>query len=291
MEQTYDNADDLFHEFAVLWSAETAEDLHRALALQQPIRSSAGWFGPYSLLTRHHKSEPHTSTVTAFLLLTDIRWRKGVGRLVNRIADSDMIDADDLALLARTFVKAGDYVYWKVPDSWLRDESIVISIEHESDAANNADEMVGEESVEDERVDVARRVHPPLRRWAVAHIVVLDPRTWRALLTDARDRSGTNGTAMMAGLFDEIDRLDDAACMAIIGQGLDWPRANIRKKALERFADLGHRQLAHDLALCDPSARIRRWAPALLETEPTTPGETAESDTEPVADQAQATLF
>jgi len=291
MEQTYDDADDLLHEFAVLWSTETAEDLHRALALQQPMRSSADWFSPYSLLTRHHKNEPHTSTVTAFLLLTDIRWRKGVGRLVNRIADSDMIDADDLALLARTFVKAGDYVYWKVPDSWLRDESIVISIEHESDAANNADEMVGEESVEDERVVVARRVHPPLRRWAVAHMVVLDPKTWRALLTDARDRSGTNGTAMMAGLFDGLDRLPDAASMAIIGQGLDWPRANIRKKGLERFADLGHRQLAHDLALCDPSARIRRWAPALLETETAAPDEPADPNVETITPPAQDSLF
>ena len=291
MDQTHDDADDHFQEFADLWTAETAEDLHWVLALQQPFRSSADRFEPYSLLRKHHKSEPHTSTVTAILLLTDMRWRKGVGKLVNRIAESEMIDADDLDQLATTFITAGDYVYWEVPESWFGDESIVISIECETDGANDADVMVDEESVEDEKVVVARRVHPPLRRWAVAHLVVRDPSTWRALLTNACDRSGTDGTAMMGGLFDGIDSLPDAARLAIINQGIDWPRANVRKRALGRFADLGHRQLAHDLALCDPSARNREWAPTLLETGPTTPDETVESDVKPVTDQAQESLF
>ena len=291
MDQTHDDTDDLFQEFADLWLAETAEDLHRVLALQQPIRSSADWFEPHSLLRKHHKSEPHTSSVTATLLLTDMRWRKGVGRLVNRIAESDMIDADGLDQLATTFITAGDYVYWELPESWFGDESIVISIERETDGASDTDEMVDEESPEDEKVVVARRIHPPLRRWAVAHLVVRDPSTWRALLTNARDRSGTDGTAMMEGLFDGIDSLPDAARLAIINQGIDWPRANVRKRALGRFADLGHRQLAHDLASCDPSARIREWAPTLIETEPTVSDETSESDVEPVTDQAQESLF
>jgi hypothetical protein len=284
--RTHDDSNDLFAEFANLWTAETAEDLHRVLALQQPIRSSADWFEPFQLLTRQHKSEPSASTVTATLLLTDMRWRKGVGRLVHRIAESGMIDAADLDMLARTFVAAGDHVYWEIPESWFGDESIVISIEGEADAANDADEMLDEETAV-----VARRVHPPLRRWAVAYLVARDPSKWGALLTNARDRSGTDGTAMMGGLFDGLDHVPDAARRVIIDIGIDWPRANVRKRALERLADLGDRQLAHDRALGDTSAQIRKWAPALLETEPAAPDEAVDPGVETVTDPAQESLF
>lgn len=286
MNQTDDESSDLFGEFAVLWTAATAEDLHRVLALHQPIRSSADWFEPYALLTRHHKSEPHTSTVTATLLLTDMRWRKAVGRLANRIAESDMIDADDLDLLAGTYVTADDYVYWEVPESWFSDESIVIWNEGDSDAANVADEIL-----DDEIAVVARRVHPPLRRWGVAHLVARDPSKWPALLTNARDRSGTDGTAMMEGLFDGFDHVPDAAQRVIIDSGIDWPRASIRKKALARLADLGDRQLAHDRALRDTSARLREWAPTLLETRPTVLDAAVDPGVKTVTDPGQESLF
>ena len=81
------------------------------------------------------------------------------------------------------------------------------------------------------------------------------------MLINALDRSGTDGTAMIEGLFDGLDHVPDATHGVIIDVGIAWPRANVRKKALDRFADLGHRQLAHDVALCDLSARIREWAP------------------------------
>jgi hypothetical protein len=115
--RTNDDPDGLVAEFVDLWTADTADDLHRVLALYQPIRSSSDSFEPYMLFARHHKSEPHTSTVTATLLLTDSRWRKGVGRLVRRIAESGMIGVADLDMLATAFVTADDYVYWEIPES------------------------------------------------------------------------------------------------------------------------------------------------------------------------------
>jgi hypothetical protein len=294
--RTPDETNDLFAEFADLWSAETADDLQRVLALQQPFRSSADWFEPYSLLARHHKSEPHTSTVTATLLLTDMRWRKGVGRLVRRIAESSIIDAADLDMLARTFVAAGDHVYWEIPESWFGDESIEIWIDAEADSVNDVDANTDaandiDEVFDNESLVVARRVHPPLRRWAVAHLVTRDPSGWGALLAAARDRSARDGAAMMRGLLDGLDHVPDAASRAIIDIGIDWPQVGVRKHALEQLADLGDRQLAHDRALRDTSAGIREWAPALLETEPAAEDKTADSGVESVADPAQESLF
>lgn len=86
-----------------LWSAETAHDLHRILALYPPIRPSADAHEPFALLQKHHETESSTSAVTAMLLLTDRRWRGGVGKLVHRIAESDILDEEQLDLFAQTF--------------------------------------------------------------------------------------------------------------------------------------------------------------------------------------------
>lgn len=288
--RTHHNSDDFFADFADLWTAETADDLHRVLALQQPFRSSADWFEPYSLLARHHRSEPHTSPVTAALLLTDMRWRKGVGRLVRRVAKSGIIDAADLDVLARTFVAAGDHVYWEVPESWFGNEWTEVYLDGDAAAAN--DTASGDDQVfDDERVVVTRRIHPPLRRWAVAHLVARDPSEWGPLLVNARDRSSRDGAAMMRGLLDGLDLVPDATRRMIVDVGVDWPQAGVRKHALEWLADLGDRRLAHDRALQDTSARIREWAPALLESEPTALDEAVGPGVGTVTDPAQESLF
>jgi hypothetical protein len=285
--RTNDDPDGLVAEFVDLWTADTADDLHRVLALHQPIRSSSDWFEPYQLLARHHKSEPHTSTITATLLLTDSRWRKGVGRLVRHIAESGMINLADLDMLARTFVTADNYVYWEIPESWFGDEPVEIHIEHD---VINAEEDI-DEAPDDETVVAVRRVHSPLRRWAAAHLVARDPNTWDELLANACDRRGADGAAILRGLLDESDRLPDPARRVVIDAGLDWPQAGVRKHAIERLADLGDRQTAHALALVDASARIRQWAPALLETETAALGEPVDPDVKTVLPSAQDSLF
>src|SRR5713101_5511297 len=86
--------DESAREFVELWSAPTADALHRVLVLHQPIRGSADVYEPLSLLEKHHEAEPAGSVVTATLLLTDRRWRKGVGQLVRRIAESTILEQD-----------------------------------------------------------------------------------------------------------------------------------------------------------------------------------------------------
>ena len=287
MNRTNDDSGDLFAEFFDLWTADTTDDLHRVLVLHQPMRSSSDWFEPYQLLAHHHKSEPHTSTVTATLLLTDSRWRKGVWRLVRRIADSGMIDVADLDMLATTFVVADDHVYWEIPDSWFGDESVEICIEHDA-----VDEEEGiDETPDDETVVAARRVHAPLRRWAAARLVARDPTAWEELFVSTLDRRGADGAAILRGLLDESDRLPDPARRVVIDAGVDWPRAGVRKQAIERLAELGDRHTAHTLALADASARIRRWAPALLETDTAAPDEPVDPGVETVTPPAQDSLF
>ena len=107
-------------ELVELWSANSADDLHRVLVLHPVMRRSADAFEPYGLLVKHHEAEPDSSIVTALLLLTDPRWRDGVSHLVRRIEDEGVLDTGALDLLARTFLSADKVLYWKVPDRLAR---------------------------------------------------------------------------------------------------------------------------------------------------------------------------
>lgn len=273
--------------FVDLWSAATAEDLHYVLVMHQPFASSADWLVPMVLLARHHKTEPNTSTTTAALLLTDRRWRNGVHRLVERIAESGLIDAADLDMLATTFVTAGQDIYWKVPESWFGDESIEIVLE---DGVIDVHEVSSDtDEFDDGPMVIARRVHPPVRRWAAAHVLARDPSVWVKLLADARDRKGDDGAAIMRGLLDELDRVPITASKMIIDTAVTWPRFGVRKQALERLAEGGDRKTAHDLALRDSNAKIRELAPSLLES--SAANESGGGATEPAASKAQESLF
>ena len=183
------------------WSAETADDLHRILALHLPVRRSSDAFEPFVLLQKHHASEPSTSAVTAMLMVTDRRWRGSVGRLVRTIAESDILDEEQLDLFARTFLAADDAVYWQVPDEWFGDEFIVIELG--VDVAG----LDQDEDVPDGPAVARREVVPPLRRWAAAHVVARDPSAWSSVFARARVLDARGGAAVAAGLLDAVESL------------------------------------------------------------------------------------
>ena len=102
-------------ELVSLWTAANADALHRVLVLQPCSRESADAFEPVALLTKHHATEPGTSVATATLLLTDRRWRGGVGQLVRAIADSGLVTPEQLDGLALAFLAADRCVYGRCP--------------------------------------------------------------------------------------------------------------------------------------------------------------------------------
>jgi hypothetical protein len=111
--------DNGLEELVELWSAPNADALRRVLVMRPPVRGSTDAFQSFALLQQHDQSEREFSLTTSLLLLTDRRWRNGVARLVRRIADSSILDAKPLDLLARTFIAAADAVYSRLPDEWF----------------------------------------------------------------------------------------------------------------------------------------------------------------------------
>jgi hypothetical protein len=257
--------EDGLREVIDLWSAPTADDLHRVLVLHPPVRRSADAHEPLAILTRLHHMEPATTIVTAMLLLTDVRWRDGVSHLVRRIESSDLLDADQLDLLARTFLAANDAVYWQIPDAWFPDGSVTIELDDDGEG-----EEAGGEPREPDGPAVARRqIVPPLRRWAATREVIRAPGSWTSLLARARKLDARSAAAIVAGLLDGVDSLPPPVQALLIHQAIRWPHQTVRQLGLGLLADLEDPEAAQVLAKNGPNKRIRDWADLLLTSPPT----------------------
>jgi hypothetical protein len=280
--------EDGLQELAELWSASTAEELHRVLVLHPVVRRSADAYEPFALLAKHHESEPDSSLVTAVLLLTDPRWRGGVSHLVRHIENEGPLDADALDLLARTFLSADKALYWQVPDDWFDSEGIDISFddqpfEEEADEDEQADEPVGP--------TVARRdLPPPLRRWAAARIVKRDPSSWGAVFDRTRHLDPRSSAAVMNGLLDVVEMIQISAQNLLITAALDHSSHEVRRLGLGLLAERDGFDAAHARAITDPNARIRAWAEARIETEPPASSDRRSSPTGPRTPVAAKTV-
>lgn len=259
------DADEGFRELFDLWSAPTGDALHRVLVLHQLIRSSADAHEPFMLLQKHHETEPATSLVTALLLLTDMRWRKGASHLVRRIADCGILDAEQLDVLSRSFLMADDALYWQVPDEWLSGHEIAIALDDPALDDDAPDDTVTDE---DGPMVTRREVFPPLRRWAAAHLVTERPAAWASLLARARELDARSGAAVAAGLLDQIDVLTPDAQDFLVEEMTSWPDKTVRRLALGFIAERDGAEAACRLGRDDPNAQIRSWAASLLDPSP-----------------------
>ena len=253
-------------ELVLLWTAASADALHRVLVLQPYGRESADAFEPLALLRKHHATEPATSVATATLLLTDRRWRGGVGQLVRGIADSGALTPEQLDGLALAFLAADRYVYWPVPDAWFTAESVALVVS--DDVGEDADEV----AVSEGPAVAAREVAPPLRRWAAARLVAREPAGWPRLLARAEDLDARHGAAVAAGMFDSIGLMPAAARDWLVTKGTTWPHQSVRRAALEVVAARDGEPVAFQLAHADPDAKIRAWAATLGRSRPGAPG-------------------
>jgi hypothetical protein len=276
-------------ELVSLWTAASADALHRVLVLHPAGRESADTFEPIALLTKHHDTEPGTSVATATLLLTDRRWRGGVGQLVRGIAESGLLTPEQLDGLALAFLAADRYMYWPVPDAWFPAESVALVVG--DDVGEDADEV----AVSEGPAVAARDIAPPLRRWAAARLVAKEPASWPRLLARAQDIHARHGAAVVAGMFDSIGLMPADAQAWLVTKGTTWPHQSVRRAALEVVAARDGAHVAAQLAHADPNAKIRAWAAAL---DASKPGKTAPEVDESYHDRDrshsngdQATLF
>lgn len=251
-------------EWLALGKARDADSLHRVLTMHPPARRSADTVEPMWLLKRVADSEPEETFSTAFLLLTDLRWRKGVSQLVRRVEESGCLGREELDELARLFIAAAKALFWAVPEEWFSGhEVVIVELDGEDTQGANTD-LVGDEEADD-TPRVAREVPPPLRRWAAARIVEGDPSQVDALVGRAQEVDARAAAAIMAGILDCIDEVDPEVGDRLIDDAVEWSDQGVRRAGLELVARRDGTETAYRLAAKDPNARIRAWAESLLD--------------------------
>jgi hypothetical protein len=212
--------------FLALHAARTVEELWALLITPHGIKSSTAWDEAFILFRRFHVDDADGAVITALLLCTDHRWRKAAHHLIHRLADSDLLSADDLDGLAAEFV---------------RREVTLTTVSHGA---------------------VRRTVWPPLRRWAAARLVTNDPSAWQALLHTARAEPSRDGAALAAGVMDVAAVIPVEERMRAIEDGLNWGSGIVRLAALPGLASLVGEHAALQRAQDDRNDKVRRWSPS-----------------------------
>lgn len=252
-------------DYVALMSATTVAELHRVLVLGPPAASDREVSAPLAYFRKVHGADPTGSVETAMLLVTDPRWQTTAGPLIAAIDATGLVPSDDLDVLARAFVTAGDRVYWRCPDEWFCDDGIVISVDHGAPGVDDEHDV-------DRPTVAARVVAPALRRWAAVRLVRRDPTSWGATLGRARELGGPGGGALMRALLDIADSLPPRAVGMVRHEALQSGRSDVRQAALQHLA-LTDWAAARSLGMSDANAQVRRWAASLDDpsvTRPTT---------------------
>lgn len=220
--------------FRELHAASTVEELWDVLVSWHGIRSSSQWDEPYHLFHRFHAEDPTDAVVTAALLCTDHRWRKGLHRLVVQLVDVGVMEWRDTQQLAEWFV--GDGLDIDVETPGLGGHPVAVRT-------------------------VERPIWPALRRWAAGHLLEGDPGRWRDLLDTAEALPSNHGAALAAGTMDGASHIPlDQRRQALV-EGLTWGSGVVRLAALPGLADIDGVDVALRQAADDPSAKVRAWTP------------------------------
>jgi hypothetical protein len=106
-----------------------------------------------------------------------------------------------------------------------------------------------------------RRVEPPLRRWAAARALRNDPARLEELLACADGMAPRHRDALLHGLLDAADGLDEGRCRLLVGRALRGGIARVRRAALDRLCELDGPGAALRHARSDTDRTVRAWRP------------------------------
>lgn len=215
-----------------LMEAESLSELYRRLVLWPRARRNT-WdtFEPWCIFHRLHEHGQDGAATTAVLLVTDGRWGSAAGRLMAQIANSGLVPAEDLDLLAEAFLSAGKHLFWEAPEEWFRGGT---AIALEPAGPDVVDPPPPEE---DEGPYVAaREVWPPLRRWAAARLAGSNPARWPSLVQRAHELDSRGGAALIRGLLDSVDFMEPKVRQVLLDLAAGWPSKGVREAATEKLA-------------------------------------------------------
>lgn len=172
-------------------------------------------------------------------------------KLIAALEDSALLDQTELDDLAELFLVPEPVISY--PLAWLSPQWLDVDL---------ADGTSRIHAIDDDTL--ARHpvsLKPPLRRCAAERAMRSDASRLRELLRDTELFAPRHRDALIHGLLDAGDVLDEASRRELIDRGLTAGQSSVRRAALERLCELDGADPALRRARNDPSASVRTWQP------------------------------
>jgi hypothetical protein len=252
-----------FYASSVLWwdddsaleelaGIEDAEELCRQL-----LASPSGWGSStrhveaVELLGRVHGTGELPAAFVALLLCSCRRWDRVTTRLIAAIEASRLLSDADLDELAESLLSHELVISY--PLTWVSPQWLDVDI---SDGTSRTC-TVDEDTLGHHRP----RFEPPLRRWAARRALRADAARLDDLLGGAEGFEPRHRDALIHGLLDAADVLEEAPRRRLVRRGLQTAQASVRRTALDRLCELDGPEKAVRRARSDPNATVRKWRP------------------------------
>jgi hypothetical protein len=239
-------------EFEELAGVGDADELCRRL-----LESPAGWgrstrhMEALELLAKVRGTGRVALSLVALLVCDCWRWRRITAELIAAIEASGLLDDQELDELADAFLAREHVISY--PLAWVSPQWLEIEL----DTGRSRTVTVSEDTIAERRCWFA----PPLRRWAARRALRADPARREQLLSDAQLLEPRHRDALIRGLLDCADRLDDDGRRRLVSRGLHGGQASTRRAALDLLCELDGAQKALGRARADTSASVRSWRP------------------------------
>lgn len=231
---------------------DDAEELCRQL-----LASPGGWGSStrhgeaVELLERVAGTSELPGSFVALMVCTCRRWDRVTAKLIAAIEDAGLLDRAGLDELTDAFLSHEhviSYPLTRVSPRWL---------EVELDGGTGRTYTVDEHTLAKHRPSF----EPPLRRWAAQRMLRAAPTRLDDLLRCARAFEPRHRDALVHGLLDAAEVLDEASQRDLIRYGLESARASVRRTALDRLCEVDDPEIASRRARADTNAAVRKWRP------------------------------
>jgi hypothetical protein len=243
-----------------LAASEDAEELCRCL-LASPWSwgSSTNHMEAVELLARLHGTSELPASFVALMVCTCRRWDRVTARLIAAVEDGGLLDDAELDELVESFLSHEHVISY--PLAWASPQWLEVEL----DAGNGRTYTVDDDMLAEHRPSV----EPPLRRWAARCALRSNPARFDDLLRAARGFEPRHRDALIHGLLDAADAIDESRRRRLIRRGLQTAQASVRRTALDRLCELDGPEKARRRARADSNAAVRKWQPRGPETSQT----------------------
>jgi hypothetical protein len=157
------------------------------------------------------------------------RWRRITAKLIAAIEASGLLDDQELDELADAFLAREQVISY--PLAWVSPQWLEIELGTGSSRTVTVSE--------DTMAERCWWFAPPLRRWAARRTLRADPARLERLLHDAQLLEPRHRDAVICGLLDSADRLDEDGRRRLVSRGLRATQASTRRAALDVLCEPG----------------------------------------------------